>query len=90
MTGFTHDDIISTLQSLNLVKFWKGQHIVCVVPKLIEEHLKSKQVRNGNSLSLSLLCLTLTFTITFFIDFLRHFFTDCHSLTDSLTHSLCH
>ena len=27
-------------QSLNLVKYWKGQHVICVTPKLIEEHLR--------------------------------------------------
>eukprot|EP00118_Oscarella_pearsei_P010111 m.60699 g.60699 ORF g.60699 m.60699 type:complete len:88 (+) comp34943_c0_seq2:2385-2648(+) len=45
MTSITQDDIISTLQSLNMVKYWKGQHVVCVTPKLIEEHLKSSQYK---------------------------------------------
>ena len=39
------NDIISTLQSLNLVKYWKGQHVICVTPKLIEEHLKSAEYK---------------------------------------------
>jgi len=43
MTSITQGDIISTLQSLNLVKYWKGQHVICVTPKLIEEHLKSAE-----------------------------------------------
>lgn len=45
LTSFTQEDIIGTLQSLNMVKYWKGQHIVCVTPKLVEEHMKSAQYR---------------------------------------------
>jgi len=45
MTSITQGDIISTLQSLNLVKYWKGQHVICVTPKLIEEHLKSSEYK---------------------------------------------
>ncbi|XP_065511400.1 histone acetyltransferase KAT8 isoform X2 [Caloenas nicobarica] len=36
---------LSTLQSLNMVKYWKGQHVICVTPKLVEEHLKSAQYK---------------------------------------------
>merc|ERR1719449_290797 len=45
MTSITQGDIISTLQSLNLVKYWKGQHVICVTPKLIEEHLRSAEYK---------------------------------------------
>ncbi|XP_075785075.1 histone acetyltransferase KAT8 isoform X2 [Pelodiscus sinensis] len=45
MTSITQNDIISTLQSLNMVKYWKGQHVICVTPKLVEEHLKSAQYK---------------------------------------------
>lgn len=45
MTSITQNDIINTLQSLNLVKYWKGQHVVCFTPKLVEEHLKSTQYK---------------------------------------------
>jgi histone acetyltransferase MYST1 len=41
MTAIKTEDIISTLQSLNLIKYWKGQHIISVTPKVIEEHLKA-------------------------------------------------
>ena len=41
MTAFKPEDIINTLQFLNLVKYWKGQHVICVTPKLIKERLKS-------------------------------------------------
>jgi histone acetyltransferase MYST1 len=40
MTSIKTEDIISTLQSLGLIKYWKGQHIISVTPKVIEEHLK--------------------------------------------------
>ncbi|EFA83082.1 HAM group protein [Heterostelium album PN500] len=40
MTSIRTEDIISTLQSLNLIRYWKGQHIISVTPKAIEEHLK--------------------------------------------------
>ena len=45
MTSITQTDIIGTLQSLNMVKYWKGQHVICVTPKLVEEHLKSAQYK---------------------------------------------
>merc|ERR1719361_2998182 len=45
MTSITQADIINTLQSLNLVKYWKGQHVICVTPKLVEEHLKSSEYK---------------------------------------------
>lgn len=41
MTAIKTEDIISTLQSLNLIKYWKGQHIISVTPRVIEEHLKN-------------------------------------------------
>lgn len=43
MTSITQTDIIGTLQSLNMVKYWKGQHVICVTPKLVEEHLQTAQ-----------------------------------------------
>lgn len=46
MTSIKPDDIISTLQSLNLIKYWKGQHIISVTPKIIEEHLKKSGGNN--------------------------------------------
>ena len=44
-TNHKPGDIISTLQSLNLVKYWKGEHVICVTSKLIEEHLNSAEYR---------------------------------------------
>lgn len=45
MTSIAQQDIITTLQTLNMVKYWKGQHVICVTPKLVEEHLKSAQYK---------------------------------------------
>ena len=39
-TAIRTEDVISTLQSLNLIKFWKGQHVIAVSPKTVEEHLR--------------------------------------------------
>lgn len=36
-TSITHADVVTTLQSLNMVKYWKGQNIICVTNKLVEE-----------------------------------------------------
>jgi len=41
MTGIKTEDIISTLQSLYLIKYWKGQHVISVSPKIVDEHLKA-------------------------------------------------
>ena len=48
MTSIKPDDIIVTLQSLNLIKYWKGQHILSVTPKIIEEHLRKSSQQPQN------------------------------------------
>lgn len=45
MSSIAEEDIIGTLQSLNMVKYWKGQHVICITPKAVEEHLRSAQYR---------------------------------------------
>ncbi|CAG7723688.1 unnamed protein product [Allacma fusca] len=45
MTSIAQTDIISTLQCLNMVKYWKGQHVICVTPKLVEEHLRTSKCK---------------------------------------------
>lgn len=37
MTAIKTEDIISTLQSLNLIRYWKGQHVIAVARTAIEE-----------------------------------------------------
>ena len=39
-TAIKQEDVISTLQGLGLLKWWKGQHIIVATPRLIEEHLR--------------------------------------------------
>lgn len=38
-TAIQIEDIISTLQALHLIKYWKGQHVVSVSRPLIEGYL---------------------------------------------------
>ena len=44
MSCIAEEDIINTLQSLNMVKYW-DQHVICITPKAVEEHLRSAQYR---------------------------------------------
>lgn len=37
ITSIAYTDVVSTLQSLNIIKYWKGNHILCVTPKTVEE-----------------------------------------------------
>ena len=41
MTHIRAEDIVTTLQSINLIKYWKGQHIINTTPRVVEEHLRS-------------------------------------------------
>ena len=45
MTSITQNDIIGTLQSMNMVKYWKGHHVICVTSKSVEEHINSSQYK---------------------------------------------
>jgi len=46
LTGFKTEDILSTLHALNMIKYWKGQHVISVNQKAVENHLLSaKKVR---------------------------------------------
>ena len=39
MTAIKTEDIISTLQSLNLIRYWKGQHVIAVSRSTIDDCL---------------------------------------------------
>ncbi|KAJ1554980.1 Histone acetyltransferase [Cladochytrium tenue] len=41
MTSFTVDDIMHTLQALDLIKYYKGQFILCLSQKNVEYHEKN-------------------------------------------------
>jgi len=45
MTSITQADIISTLQSMNMVKYWKDQNVICVTPKIIEQLISSEHYK---------------------------------------------
>ncbi|KAM8721189.1 hypothetical protein ACLKA7_007115 [Drosophila subpalustris] len=44
-SGITHDDIIYTLQSMKMIKYWKGQNVICVTAKTINDHLQLPQFK---------------------------------------------
>lgn len=43
LTAIKPDDIIDTLQFLGLIRYVKGQHVISVTPKLIEQHMKAQK-----------------------------------------------
>ncbi|KAL7528416.1 hypothetical protein ACHAWF_002549 [Thalassiosira exigua] len=42
-TGIKTEDIISTLQSLNMIRFWKGQHVVFVMQDFLKKYAAQKK-----------------------------------------------
>lgn len=45
ITSIALPDVITALQSLNMLKYWKGQHVLCVTPKMIEDFINSPEFR---------------------------------------------
>jgi histone acetyltransferase MYST1 len=43
MTAIKVEDILSTLQALGMIKYWKGQHVVSVSQKVIDEQLTNNK-----------------------------------------------
>lgn len=43
LTGIKTEDIISTLQSLNMIRFWKGQHVVFVMQDFVSKYMAQKK-----------------------------------------------
>lgn len=41
------DDVVKTLESLSLIKYWKGDHIISVTQKIVDEHLKWAPAARG-------------------------------------------
>ena len=39
-TSIKKEDVISTLQSMNLINYYKGQYILCLQKDLLEKHQK--------------------------------------------------
>lgn len=47
-TSIKQEDIIDTLQALGLIKYFKGQHIISVTQKVLNDNLKKKNDRKIN------------------------------------------
>jgi len=47
MTFIKEEDIIYTLESLKMLRYWKGQKIISATPKLIEMHQQQLRCRPG-------------------------------------------
>lgn len=46
LTGIDVDDVIETLKSLDLVKYWNGMyHIQTVSSKVIDDHFRKKKLK---------------------------------------------
>jgi len=45
MTSIAPNDVIVTLQSLNLIRYWKGQKVISITPKVIDELMNSTQYK---------------------------------------------
>jgi histone acetyltransferase MYST1 len=43
LTSIRHEDLVSTLGSMNMLKCWKGKHSLCITPKMVEEFLIENQ-----------------------------------------------
>ncbi len=41
MTSIRTDDVVATLTSLSMVRYWKGDHILVATSKIVEDHLKA-------------------------------------------------
>lgn len=37
-TSIRKEDVVSTLQYLNLVHYYKGQYVICLSPEVLERH----------------------------------------------------
>ena len=45
LLGSRTGDIISTLQAINCIRFWKGQHVISIAPKIVDDHLAKHYAR---------------------------------------------
>lgn len=45
LTSIKKEDVISTLQNLNLINYYKGQYIICISMETIKQHKKSMENR---------------------------------------------
>jgi len=59
MTSIAPNDVIVTLQSLNLIRYWKGQKVISITPKVIDELMNSTQYKRP-AITVDALCLRWT------------------------------
>lgn len=45
MTSIRKEDVISTLQHLNLLQYYKGQYVICITKEILESHSKAMKKR---------------------------------------------
>uniref|UniRef100_A0A7M5UFL3 histone acetyltransferase n=1 Tax=Clytia hemisphaerica TaxID=252671 RepID=A0A7M5UFL3_9CNID len=45
MTSIRKEDVISTLQHLNLLQYYKGQYVICITKEILESHSKGMKKR---------------------------------------------
>ena len=50
-TSIKKDDVISTLQNLNLINYYKGQYILTLNQELIDKHGSTPTLLNGQAAS---------------------------------------
>jgi histone acetyltransferase HTATIP len=46
MTSIKKDDVISTLRTLNLINYYKGQYIICINKEIMDQHRKAMEKRS--------------------------------------------
>ena len=44
-TSIRKEDVVSTLQNMNLVQYYKGQYIICLTEEVLERHTRSMNKR---------------------------------------------
>ena len=40
ITAIRQQDVISTLQRVNMIQYQKGQHVICAAPELVDKHIR--------------------------------------------------
>ena len=43
LTGFQLEDVVSTLQPLALIRYWRGQHILSATPKIVNDYIEASR-----------------------------------------------
>ncbi|CAG0880334.1 unnamed protein product [Darwinula stevensoni] len=57
LTGVNSYDLVSTMQELGIIKYWKGKHIILRKQDLLEEHREKMEKRKGERRLIDPTCL---------------------------------